>query len=224
MLIIWITVAVSSKMQRWVEWECGVVHGDLTPTHKRQNVNETEWLFRLCDALSVPWLAYWKMFPRHSLSIEELVIHPYVDLRDPNTHNKLPDVDSNYARRCHLLMRKFIFLANAQYLSTHIQAWPSISYLQAGISAIEDFISSDLFRESPLSSSTFWTTRFGAEPLVYQPLLFIACIPGDHVNVFKEVTQDRQSYPNCLVFVAEESWCIYQDNSCGQIVTTWELR
>ena len=62
-------------------WECWVEHGQLTQEHNWQNVNETECLFRVCDAQGFWRLAYCIMFPRHTLKIEELVmIHPNVNL------------------------------------------------------------------------------------------------------------------------------------------------
>ena len=111
-------------------WECWVVRGQLTQKYC-QNVSETEWLFRACDAQSFPWLAYWMSF-QDIHQIEELVIHPHVNLRlakksdsallwetavcflhiheigtnvcGPNTHSKPPDVDF-YNLASHLQMK-----------------------------------------------------------------------------------------------------------------------
>ena len=83
-------------------------------------VRRKEWLFRVCDAQSFPWLAYWMSF-QDIPQIEELVIHRNVNLRrakkadsallwetavcflhvhevgtnvyGPKTHSKPPDVD-----------------------------------------------------------------------------------------------------------------------------------
>ena len=91
-----------------VEWN--MVNGFIYATVR--NVNETEWLFRVCAARGFPWLPHWTMFPTHIRRFDELVNHPFVNLRealrcceksavcflhtpkmgtnlcDPNTHNE----------------------------------------------------------------------------------------------------------------------------------------
>ena len=55
--------------------------GRLIHIHNCQNVNETEWLFRVCDAQRFPCMALWITFPTHTPKIEELANHPCVNLR-----------------------------------------------------------------------------------------------------------------------------------------------
>ena len=84
LLIIRITAALSSNKWSWVECELLEMLGStwsMDSKHELSNVSETEWLFRVCDAQGSPWLFCKTMFPTRTPKIEEMVNHPYVNLR-----------------------------------------------------------------------------------------------------------------------------------------------